>query len=153
MLLFGSLYVHLREALSSYVFWLNVCNIIAFTESNQFYKQRFKQVSDHLTQSNGHSLLNSPDGSLRYPQNSLQLVYSVLQCSQHSFSSDVINSRVSTLFEMTLEISAVTRIPKMMGFILFIYMPEIAIEKSEPKWKLTLPIWNKQLCKVLNGVQ
>lgn len=28
-----------------------------------------------------------------------------------------------------------------------------AIEKSEPKWKLTLPIWNKQLCKVLNGVQ
>lgn len=31
MLLFGSLYVHLREALSSYVFWLNVCNIIAFT--------------------------------------------------------------------------------------------------------------------------
>lgn len=27
-----------------------------------------------------------------------------------------------------------------------------AIEKSEPKWKLTLPIWNKQLCKVLNGV-
>lgn len=28
-----------------------------------------------------------------------------------------------------------------------------AIEKSEPKWKLTLPIWNKQLCKVLNDVQ
>lgn len=28
-----------------------------------------------------------------------------------------------------------------------------AIEKSEPKWKLTLPNLNKQLCKVLNGVQ
>lgn len=27
-----------------------------------------------------------------------------------------------------------------------------AIEKSEPKWKLTLPNLNKQLCKVLNGV-
>lgn len=34
MLLFGSLYVYLREVLLSYVFWLNVCNIIVFIEFN-----------------------------------------------------------------------------------------------------------------------